>query len=134
MQIQKPICLLLIPFLTISMFANGVAAKSSCNENTCLKMTVRTGPHHSGHMAEAADCCSRHQQVPCELERRQPDEMAVLGASALHFDNHRSVIFIHTADYFPTNPSGNRQPDQRFTSVVSARSSPIYLMNLTLLC
>jgi len=134
MRIRKPICILLVLFLAISFFASGAAAKPSCNENTCRKMAVRTGHHQSKPMALAPDCCARHQQVPCELERRQSQELTVFCISACRLDNFRSVTIID-ADY---NLQLQQHPGKILyqSSLVEAkaRSVPIYLQNLSIIC
>ena len=134
MRIRKLICILLVPFLAISFFANGAAAKLSCNENTCQKMAVRTGHHQSKPMALASDCCARHQQMPCELERRQSQELSVFYVSAFRLDNFRSVSIINPADHSPIVRHTVRKSQRSFTTDVTASSSPIYLKNLTLIC
>jgi hypothetical protein len=134
MRIRKPICILLVPFLAISFFASGAAAKPSCNENTCQKMDVPTGHHQAKTMALASDCCARHQQLPCELERRQSDELSVFTVSAFRLDNFQSVRIINSSDHSLLNPYTAREPDQSSLTGATARSSPIYLKNLSLLC
>ena len=133
MRIRKLICILLVPFLAISFFASGAAAKPSCNENTCRKMAVRTGHHQSKPMALASDCCARHQQVPCELERRQSDELSVFCVSACRPDNYRFFNIIDAV--YNLQPQQHPGKDLYLSSSVEAkaRSVPIYLQNLSII-
>ena len=95
---------------------------------------MKAGHSHAQKMALAPDCCAQHKQTPCELERRQSQELSDFCVSAFRHGNYRFVNIID-ADY-------SLQPQQHPGKVLyqsssveaKARSVPIYLLNLSIIC
>jgi len=134
MKTRKLISIFLVPFLAVSFFASGVAAKPSCNENSCQKMVARTTHHQSKPIALVPDCCAQHKQTPCELGRRQSQALSVFCVSACRLDNYRSVNTIAAASSLqPQQDHGKVLYPTSFVEA-KARSVPIYLLNLSLIC
>jgi len=125
---------MLVPLLAISFFTNVAAAKPSCNENTCLKMAMRPGHHPAEPMTAATDCCARHQQAPCELERRQSIEISACCISSSRVENHPSDTIIDTAYLIQPQQHPDKAFYQSFAVEAKARSVPIYLLHLSLIC
>jgi len=134
MRLQKPICFLLIPLLAISFLAGAASAEPVCDEYACHQMVMPAEHHGAKPMIPDADCCGRHQQTPCELERRQPMELSAFWTFSGRLQNHP---FIYSID-----PACGLQPSNRPGGVLyqsspveaKARSVPIYLLNLALIC
>ena len=134
MRIRKLTCMTLIPLLAISFFTSFAAAKPSCNENTCLQMAMRTGHHPAEPMTAATDCCARHQQAPCELERRQSIEISAFCISSGRLENHPFDTIIETAFLIKPQQHADKVFYQSAAVEAKARSVPIYLLNLSLIC
>ena len=83
--------------------------------------------------AIAQGCCSKTNDIPCELERGV--DYNILDANILNTrleDDHTFIVII-TNHYPYNNYSSNHFSKQLFTEA-SARSAPIYLQNLSLIC
>lgn len=135
MQLQKRICTLLIPLLAISLLAGAASAGTVCDEFTCGRMVMPAEHHGAKPMIPDADCCGRHQQAPCELERRQPPmEISAFWTFPGRLLNH---AFINSNDpasglQAPLHPV--RIPYHGSAVEAKARTVPIYLLNLALIC
>jgi len=134
MRLQKRICTLLIPLLAISFLAGAASAATVCDEFTCRRMVMPAGHHGAKPMIPEADCCSRHQQAPCELERRQPMEISAFWTFPGRLQNHPFIISSDTACGLqpPNRPGGVLHLSSPVEA--KARTVPIYLVNLALIC
>jgi len=134
MRLQKPICLLLVPLLAISFFTGAASAKPACDESNCRQMVMPAEHHGAKPMIPDADCCGRHQQAPCELERRQPIELSAFWTLSGRLQNNPLVNCIDPVSGLEPQQHPGKVLYQSSPLETKARSVPIYLLNLALIC
>jgi len=134
MRLQKLICTLLIPLLSIGFFAGAVSAEPACDEYTCQQMAMPEEHHGAKPMIPGEDCCCRDQKVFCELERCQPLETSAFWTVSGRLQSHPFLNSIDPASGLQTLPHPDKATYQRSPLEAKARSVPIYLLNLSLIC
>lgn len=136
MPIRKIICAAITLLIGMTLFASGAGAKTGCDNKACMTANMQ-GKHVPGkamRMSLKANCCSEHQSTPCEFQRAQ-----VVGLQAFCISNCRTLSYHPAGVMFfshastDTGPSTNGFNKNQFITS-TARSAPIYLQNLSLIC
>jgi len=126
----------LVFFLSMSPFAAGAKAISGCGAGCSMKSTMQTTHIRSGSKSQhvSQGCCSGNQRGACDFEKKRIFDLSYVATLTIRPDNHDTSGSIVTA---VKELSFNHIHTQSITTSHSralARSSPIYLMNLSFLC
>jgi len=136
MENKKIICVILALIFGLSLFASGVFARVVCDKEHCKHHSmIGTQLNATANSTfEGAGCCTGTKRDPCDLERGQTLELHDCALSIARANNgdpsDASVIdSIHAPEALSLMASGP-YPKNR-TKVLS---SPIYIMNVSLIC
>ena len=133
---RRAICIAFTLLIALSFSAGGVLADSCQGGADCLVCAAAAHPHIPGMDAEMVNpgCQSAEQNSSCGFET---------GRSADEFDRTAAVIKSGTHPYPGIFSAASDESDQahlyrefitQFQSPDRSESTPIYLLNLSLLC
>ena len=133
---RKALCLTLILLIGFSFSAGGVLANSCQGGADCLNCATAAHPHIPGMDVQMVNpgCQSAEQNSSCGFET---------GRSTDEFDKTTAVVKSDTQPYFGIFSAASDESDQadlyrefitQFQSPDRSELTPIYLLNLSLLC
>lgn len=135
-NIRKVLCIAFLMLISFSFSAGGVLANSCQGGPDCLNCAAATYPHIPGMDVEMVNpgCQSAEQNSSCGFET---------GRSADEFDRTAAVVKSDTHPYPGIFSAASDDSDQadlyrefitQFQSSDRSELTPIYLLNLSLLC
>jgi len=136
MENKKIICIILALIFSLSLFASGAFARVVCDKEHCKHHSMKGTQLNAiaNPALEGTDCCTGSQKDPCDLEKGQALELHDCALSIARADNSdpsdASVIDSnHVLEALSLIASGPHLKDS-----TKFLSSPIYIMNVSLIC
>ena len=136
MGTRKFISLMLVMILGLGLFATGVGARASCDMEQCRHHDM-VALRHSSEVeigAGSQNCCPEPQNDPCDLEKGQNFKIYEYAIRASRPGNDDpsgivGVVYVRLTE----NPFSSGF-DPKYHIGALARSAPIYIQNLSIIC
>lgn len=135
MVARKAIHIAVVALFSLGLFSSGAVANVDCGKACCMAGVKGdhaqvTGTHTT---AMPQGCCSKTQDTPCNLKKGISDHLFDANILDIRGKDDPSFMVMIAANDFSGDHFFNHIFQQTFTEA-SARSAPIYLQTLSLLC
>ena len=127
---------MLVMILGLSLLATGVGARDSCDMAQCRHHNMMALQHASEAKmgVRSRNCCPEPQNDPCDLEKGRNFEIYeyAIRASRPGNDDHSGIVGVAYVRLTGNLFSSGYDPRHHIGAM--ARSAPIYLQNLSIIC
>ncbi len=132
---RKTFQIVIVVLFSLSLFSTGAVANSGCEKACCMTVVKYDHGQVAGTNTASMShgCCSKTNDIPCELEKGK--DYKIIDANILNTrleDDHTFIVII--TNHYPYNNYSSNHFSQELFTEASARSAPIYLQNLSLIC
>ena len=135
MVTRKALQIAIVMLFSLGLFSTGAVANSVCGKACCMAAVKYDHGQVAGTNAASMPqgCCSETKDIPCDLKRGIVYSMPEASILNVRVEDHHPCIVIIATNDLSGNYTFNTFIQQLFTEA-SARSTPIYLQNLSLIC